>query len=58
MAHAMVASLYEIEAARIALECSRREDVQAFARAMLADHEKEDGKRAAFVYRRYQQPRI
>jgi len=38
--HATVANLYEIEAAKIALERGRRDDVKQFAQAMLADHEK------------------
>lgn len=37
---ASIANLYEIEAAKIALERAQRQDVREFARAMLADHEK------------------
>ena len=36
--HAMVAILYEIEAANIALKRSRRDDVRQFAQAMIADY--------------------
>jgi len=38
--HAVVANLYVIEAARIAIERARRHDVAELARALLADHEK------------------
>jgi putative membrane protein len=47
--HAMVATLYEIEAAKIALRRARREDVKAAARAMLADHEKMESELRSFV---------
>jgi putative membrane protein len=36
--HAMVAALYEIEAAKIALKRSRRQDVREFAQGMLDDY--------------------
>jgi putative membrane protein len=49
IAHAMVATLYEIEAAKIALQRSRREDVKALARAMLADHEKMESELRSFI---------
>jgi putative membrane protein len=47
--HAMVATLYEIEAAKIALRRARREDVKACARAMLADHEKMESELRSFI---------
>jgi predicted outer membrane protein len=49
IAHAMIATLYEIEAARIALRRARRDDVKAFARAMLADHEKMESELRSFI---------
>lgn len=37
---ASIANLYEIEAAKIALDRAQRQDVRQLAQAMLADHEK------------------
>ena len=47
--HAVVANLYEIEAAKIALQRARREDVQEAARMMLADHEKMGSELGSFI---------
>jgi putative membrane protein len=47
--HAVIANLYEIEAARIALQRARRNDVKEAARAMLADHEKMGSELLSFI---------
>ena len=49
VARAMVATLYEIEAAQIALQRARRDDVKAAARTMLADHEKMESELRSFI---------
>jgi putative membrane protein len=47
--HAVVANLYVIEAARIAIERARRHDVAEFARAILTDHEKIRSELLSFI---------
>src|SRR5436305_8251386 len=37
--HAVIANLYVIEAAKLALQRARRSDIRECARALLADHE-------------------
>lgn len=49
ISRAVVANLYEIEAAKIAVERARREGVREFARAMLADHEKLGSELHSFI---------
>jgi putative membrane protein len=49
IAHAIIATLYEIEAAKIALRRARRDDVKACARAMLVDHEKMESELRSFI---------
>lgn len=47
--NAEAANLYEIEAAKIALERSRRHDVKEFARQMIADHTKTSSELKSFL---------
>lgn len=47
--HAMVALLYEIESANIALRRSKREDVRQFAQTMLKDHRKMKSELGSFL---------
>lgn len=49
ISHAVVANLYEIEAAKIALERTRRDDIREFAQAMSADHEKLGSELHSFI---------
>lgn len=46
---AAIANMYELEAARIALQRSQREDVKEFARTMIADHEKIGSELTSFL---------
>ena len=46
---AAIANLYELEAAKIALQRARRDDVKELARAMIADHEKMGSELRSFI---------
>jgi putative membrane protein len=47
--HAVIANLYEMESAKIALRRAHRQDVKEFARTMLADHEEIGSKLRSFI---------
>jgi Domain of unknown function (DUF4142) len=47
--HAVIANLYEVEAAKIALQRARRNGVKEVARAMLADHKKMGSELLSFI---------
>ncbi len=46
---AVIANLYEVDAAKIALQRARRDEVREFARAMIADHEKMSSELRSFI---------